>query len=324
MANTDSEYVISVRNVSKRFKTKVFGGHIHALKGVSLDVKPGTIFGLLGPNGAGKTTLVKILLGIIRHSDGEAKLLGLKPGDKRSRRKVGYLPEQLKLPPHQTALTALEYYGRLSGMSHSEIRARRGEVIDLVELTGRDKESVKRFSKGMQQRLGLAQALLHNPEVLFLDEPTDGLDPVGRSQVRTIMKRLKEQGRTVFVNSHLLQEVELVCDEVAILDKGSLKYVGVLDALTPSDDTTIVVRLTGKAEDMETAATHIDGAVVTTSQTGSVLTAPSSSQSDTDRIVDTLRQNNLGIVQLIRQRRTLEDAFLDLISQGEALEAELV
>jgi len=319
------ENVISIRNITKRFKTSVFGGHIMALNGVSLDVSPGSIFGLLGPNGAGKTTLVKILMGIIRRSEGEATLLGFNAGDMRSRRRVGYLPEQLKLPPHQTARTALEYYGRLSGMSYADIRARRDQVLELVGLQGRDKESVKRFSKGMQQRLGLAQALLHNPDVLFLDEPTDGLDPVGRSQVREIMRRLQEQGRTVFVNSHLLQEVELICDQVAILDKGKLRYVGILDELTPSDGTTLTFGLAGSTEQINAAVAEIGGGEIHDSEAnGSELQIHVVDQSESDRITDILRKHDVGITRLTRQRRSLEDAFLDLISSGAELEAELV
>ena len=319
------ENVISVRNVKKRFKTGVFGGHVMALKGVSLDVAKGSIFGLLGPNGAGKTTLVKILMGIIRRSEGEAKLLGFNAGDMRSRKRVGYLPEQLKLPPHQTARTALEYYGRLSGMSHADIKARRDGILELVGLLGRDKESVKRFSKGMQQRLGLAQALLHNPEVLFLDEPTDGLDPVGRSQVRDIMRRLQEEGRTVFVNSHLLQEVELVCDQVAILDKGQLRYVGVLSDLTPSDGTTLTFGLAGSSENIDAAIAEIgSGELHTDDGVGPRLTIHVADQAASDRIIDLLRKHNVGVTHLSQQRKSLEDAFLELISSDAELEAELV
>ena len=319
------EHVISVRNVKKRFKTRVFGGEVMALTGVSLDVAKGSIFGLLGPNGAGKTTLVKILLGIIRRSEGDAKLLGYTAGDMRGRRRVGYLPEQLKLPPHQTARTALEFYGRLSGMTHRDIRVRSEQVLDLVGLRGRDKESVKRFSKGMQQRLGLAQSLLHDPDVLFLDEPTDGLDPVGRTQVREIMRRLQDQGRTVFVNSHLLQEVELICDRVAILDKGMLRYVGVLDELTPADGTTVVIGLAGTSENIESTIREIGKGTLGSSDLGeSELTVTVADQGESDRIIDLIRKNDVGVTHLTRQRKSLEDAFLELISSNEGLEAELV
>ncbi len=218
------------------------------MQDVSLDVGRGEIFGLLGPNGAGKTTLIKVLLGLVRGSSGAATLLGFPAGDRRGRRTVGYLPEQLRIARHHTARTALQFYGQLHGLDATTIRKRSSKLIDLVGLQGRDVESVKRFSKGMLQRLGLAQAMLHEPELLFLDEPTDGLDPIGRSQVRSVLQQLRDQGRTVFVNSHLLQEVELICDRVSVLDRGRVRYVGTIRDLTPNEQlkVTFVCRVNRK------------------------------------------------------------------------------
>ena len=142
-------------------------------------------------------------------------------GDRAGRQRVGYLPENLRIPRHHTALSALELYGQMSGLSRSEIRRRRGPLLESVDLADRAKDSVKKYSKGMVQRLGLAIALLHEPQLVFLDEPTDGLDPAGRAEVRQTLVRLKEAGKTIFLNSHLLQEVEQVCDRVAILDQGT-------------------------------------------------------------------------------------------------------
>src|SRR5262245_49491241 len=155
-----------------------------ALRGVSLRVERGEIFGLLGGNGAGKTTFIKILLGIIRRSGGDARLLGYAAGDWRGRKLIGYLPENLRVPRHLTGLTALEYYGHLSNVPTSLIRQRRGGLLEMVGLADRAKDPVRTYSKGMLQRLGLAQAMLHEPELFVLDEPTDGLDPLARSQVR--------------------------------------------------------------------------------------------------------------------------------------------
>lgn len=169
-----------------------------ALKGVTFDVRQGEIFGLLGPNGAGKTTFIKILLGIVRKSSGAAALLGHQAGDRRSRQQVGYLPENLRIPRHLTGSTALELYGRLSNLSAAEIRHRRAELLEMVGLSDRARDGVRKYSKGMLQRLGLAQALLHNPDLIILDEPTDGLDPVARSQVRGLLAEIKRQGKTIF------------------------------------------------------------------------------------------------------------------------------
>ena len=204
-----------------------------ALKGVSLRVERGEIFGLLGGNGAGKTTFIKILLGIIRRTAGEAKLLGLPAGDRRGRRQVGYLPgKSARSPPPDRPLTALEYYGHLSNVPSSVIRQRRGDLLEMVGLAARAKDPVRTYSKGMLQRLGLAQAMLHDPDLFILDEPTDGLDPLARSQVRGFLADLKKRGKTIFLNSHILQEVELICDRVAILDKGDLRRVANVAEIT--------------------------------------------------------------------------------------------
>jgi ABC-type multidrug transport system ATPase subunit len=199
---------------------------LEVLKGLSFTVGPGEIFGLLGPNGAGKTTFIKILLGIVRASGGTASLLGHSAGSRRGRRHVGYLPENLRIARHHTGHSALDYYGWLSGLPLRVVRSRASELLPLVGLAQRAGDPVSKYSKGMLQRLGLAQALLHDPQLVILDEPTDGLDPVGRSHVRNVLQQLKQRGKTVFVNSHILQEVELICDRVAILDKGLLRYVG--------------------------------------------------------------------------------------------------
>ena len=222
-----AESVIRVEKLSKTYQEGWFSPKdIQALQDVSFDVRPGEVFGLLGPNGAGKTTFIKVLLGIIRPNTGTAKLFGHDAGDPRGRKRVGYLPERLVVPRHHTALSALEFYGQLSGMTIAEVRARQDEVLELVGLADRASDLVRKYSKGMQQRIGLGQALMHNPDILILDEPTDGLDPVGRAQVRSILDRLRGEGKTIFLNSHLLQEVELICDRVAILDRGRLKRVG--------------------------------------------------------------------------------------------------
>ena len=190
----DSDAVISVRDLKKTYRAGLFGTkRINALQGVSLDVPRGQVFGLLGPNGAGKTTLIKILLGIVKRSSGNASVLGLPAGSRRSRRRIGYLPENHRIPRHLNGNTALEYYGSLSGMSMAEIKKRRPRLLEIVGLKGREKESVTGYSKGMQQRLGLAQAMLHNPELIVLDEPTDGVDPVGRKEIREVLKQLASE-----------------------------------------------------------------------------------------------------------------------------------
>ena len=307
--------VIAVDQLCKRYRGGWFRRPVEALRGVTFEVRPGEIFGLLGPNGAGKTTVIKVVLGIARSSGGSASLLGFPAGDRRGRRQLGYLPENLRLPPHQTARTALEYYGRLSGMTRRDVVAKQDHLLEMVGLAGRDRESVKRYSKGMLQRLGLAQALLHDPHVLVLDEPTDGLDPVGRSQVRNILLELRQEGRTVFLNSHLLQEVELVCDRVAIMDSGQLRFDGTIAELTPLQETEVEFRLQGREGDVRAAlGSRTDVTLQSPAADRHLVTVPISQQADVDRLVDALRGRNVSIVSMSWRRKTLEDAFLELVA----------
>jgi ABC-2 type transport system ATP-binding protein len=298
---------------------------LEALRGLTLAVRPGEVFGLLGPNGAGKTTFIKILLGIVRKSGGHAQLLGLPAGDRRSRRLVGFLPENLRIARHHSALTALDYYGKLNGLSARQVRQRGEDLLRLVGLADRARDSVAKYSKGMLQRLGLAQALLHDPQLVFLDEPTDGLDPLGRAQVRGIMQQLKAQGKTVFLNSHLLQEVELVCDRVAILDKGALRYVGPVQEITTAGVGTLLASEAEADVSLELAGDEmairagLTGTVITSSQLAAPgvvrVTVKSLRQADVDRCLDRLRNQGVSIVGLSRVRRTLEDAFLAIVAE---------
>jgi ABC-2 type transport system ATP-binding protein len=311
-----AESVIVIDQLRKRYRGGLLRRPVDALCGLSFEVRRGEIFGLLGPNGAGKTTVVKILMGIVRATGGAASMLGYPAGDRRGRRRMGYLPENLRLPPHQSARTAMEYYGRLSGLSRPDIAARLDRLLATVELADRSRESVKRFSKGMVQRLGLAQALLHDPDLLILDEPTDGLDPVGRNQVRTILQRIRDEGRTVFLNSHLLQEVELVCDRVAILDGGQLRFEGTIAELTPQQETCVQLRLVGPDSDVQAVfQARPDSEIQASGDRQYLVTVPVGGQSDVDRMVDQLRARQVSIVSIWWRRKTLEDAFLELVAQ---------
>lgn len=304
-----------------------------ALQGVSLRVERGEIFGLLGGNGAGKTTFIKVLLGIIRKSAGAASLLGYPAGSRRGRKLVGYLPENLRVPRHLTGYTALEYYGHLSNVPGRVIRERRGTLLEKVGLAARAKDPVRTYSKGMLQRLGLAQAMLHDPELFILDEPTDGLDPLARSQVRGYLTELKRQGKTVFLNSHILQEVELICDRVAILDRGVLKRVANVAEIT-SGRAGIAIGGNGQPDkEAEALELHLDltGNEADIRQTLGelpILTWQPFSASDfrivtrardqvmVDDLIDRLRAGGVSIVGLSRRRVSLEDAYLEIVAEA--------
>jgi ABC-2 type transport system ATP-binding protein len=309
---------IEVSDLKKSYRNGIFRSSFPALAGVSFRVEAGEIFGLVGPNGAGKTTLIKVLLGIVRRSRGDATLLGRPAGHRHSRLQFGYLPENLRIAGHHTANSAMEYYGRLSGLSLSGIRARRNELLESVGLADRASDSVKKYSKGMLQRLGLAQALLHDPDLLILDEPTDGLDPVGRSHVRNLLHRLKEEGKTVFLNSHILPEVEMVCDRVAILDRGLVRAMGTVDELAPQQTEGLEVDIVVLApKDRVRGALGERGVKRWESgeQDTHELHMRLLDQAAVDSLLDDLRQANVSVIGLHRRRVTLEDAFLSLFAE---------
>ncbi|HWR81704.1 MAG TPA: ABC transporter ATP-binding protein [Candidatus Deferrimicrobium sp.] len=205
---------------------------IVALDGVTLAIEPGEIFGLLGPNGAGKTTFLKVLLGITQPTTGTVTIANLPPSDPRSREEIGYLPENPHFPPYLTGLGLLELAGRLQGMPRADIGSRADHLLALVEMDRWANVKTRKYSKGMLQRIGLAQALMGDPDVLLLDEPTDGIDPVGKVAIRQVLERLREEGKTIVLNSHLLSEVEAVADRVAILSRGKLIRISSVEEFT--------------------------------------------------------------------------------------------
>lgn len=327
-----SESVIRIEHLSKTYRGGLLGKRsIHALRQVSLETRRGEIFGLLGPNGAGKTTLVKTLLGVIRPGGGSASIFGCPAGSIAARSRIGYLPESLRIDRHHTARSALRFYGGMSGLDRSAIAERVPDLLRLVGLEGRDRESVRRFSKGMYQRLGLAQALIHDPDLLILDEPTDGLDPVGRSEVRRLLIELKQRGKTIFLNSHILQEVELVCDRVAVMAGGRIRGVGTIEELTrrtlqgavrlelvtdlPVDE---LQRALASPEELQVERIG-DGRIGDGRMRATTVCAD---QPAIDALVDRVRAAGISIASLVAVRPTLEDVFLSLV--GVPADIELV
>jgi len=227
MPTDNGEFVIDLHHVEKTYK-----GKIHALRDVRMQVHRGEIFGLLGPNGAGKSTLVKIMMTVVRPDRAEGTLLGHAIGYKPALRRVGYLPEHHRFPPYLTGRQTLEFYAALAGVRKRARRERAASLLDTVDMTAWADKKMSSYSKGMMQRVGLAQALMGEPDLILLDEPTDGVDPVGRRDIRDLLIRLREKGTTVFLNSHLLSELEMVCDRVAILVQGRIAQQGRIEDLT--------------------------------------------------------------------------------------------
>ena len=288
-------------------------GRIEALRDVSLTVERGEIFGLLGQNGAGKTTLIKILLGITKLTDGGARLLEAAVGAARVRRRVGYLPEDHRFPEYHTGASLLDFYGTLLEVPRAERRARIPEVLGLVGLKGRMHYKIGTYSKGMKQRLGLAQAMFHNPEVIFLDEPTDGVDPVGRREIRAIMQQLKEERKTIFLNSHLLSEVELVCDRVAILQRGEVIREGTVAELTLQHNQILIGLAPGQSFPREDVQKH----GYSVGYNGEFWEIGLRDGQGIDPVVDLLRGCGLSIRHLVEKRQTLEDLFVETVEAAE-------
>ena len=304
----DQSAVISTADLRKNY------GTVEALKGVSLTVRPGEIFGLLGQNGAGKSTLIKILLGIVRKTDGDAELLGEPAGTASVRRRVGYLPEDHQFPQYHTGFSLLDFYGQLYGMSRADRRRKIPEVLETVGIAKRMHSKIRTYSKGMKQRLGIAQSILHDPDVIFLDEPTDGVDPVGRREIRDLMQDLKGQNKTVFVNSHLLGEVELICDRVAILQRGELARQGTVADLTRQEGRYVIGLAPGAAFPLEDVArlglrTEPQGdrwEVVTGNDPDAI-----------DKVLGLLAEKGLRLRYLVEKKQTLEDVFVSMVDAAE-------
>ncbi len=295
---------IEVRALRKVYRTSVTRGRITALDGVDLSVVPGELFGLLGPNGAGKTTTVKILLGLTRPTEGEAFISGLSVDDPESRRSVGYLPEGHKIPGYLTARQALSIFGRMSGLDTATIRRRSGELLEVLRIAQWIDVRVKKFSKGMTQRLGLAIALIHSPKVLLLDEPTDGVDPVGRREIRDLLMEEAKNGTAILLNSHLLSEIEMTCDRVAVLRSGKVVAQGTVDALTR------------RSAKYKVTATAVDDALLTQfggERVNGHLELSVADLQQLNAFIDQIRARGGLVSELAPLRLTLEDVFVDLV-----------
>jgi len=307
--------IVETKELSKTYRTGFFRRTpIIALSQVSLEVDTGEIFGLLGPNGAGKTTFVKLLLSVVRPTSGRAVLFDKPIGDRDARTLCGYLPENHRYPPFLTAAETLTLFGELGGIARSTLNRKVPELLELVGLTNWARQKTHRFSKGMLQRLGLAQALLNDPKLLFLDEPTDGVDPVGRKEMRDLFLKLRADGVTIFLNSHLLSEVEMISDRVAILNKGAVIRVGTLDEVR-GGQTTHKIQVAGvlTPEQVRTIGEHASADLLNgTSTLLSVRT-----DADLNPTIDLLRTWGLMIQSISQQKTSLEDTFVKLVTEGK-------
>jgi len=305
--------VIETKDLSKEYNaSRISKQKVLALNNFSFQINEGEIFGLLGPNGAGKTTLIKILLAITFPTRGTAKVFGMDASNSKWKSKVGYLPENHKFPSYLTGEQVLSYYGRLSGLHTGvEFHKKINEMLELMNLTQWKKTKIKKYSKGMMQKLGLAQSLLNEPDLIFLDEPTDGVDPIGRKEIRDILIDLRKKGKTIFLNSHLLSEVEMICDRVAILNKGDLIKEGNVEDLTKSENIYIID--TVEPIDMQLKQKIL--AVDSNAGIGEYEINTESGIENINKIVDLLRKNKINLKSLQQKTNTLEELFINVINK---------
>lgn len=289
---------------------KTYGKSVRALRGVNIQVGRGEIFGLLGPNGAGKTTLVKIMMTVVRADRVLGTILGRPLGNMKKLAVMGYLPESHRFCGHLTGAQLLDYYAALAKVPAARRRANAAKLLERVGMSEWADKRIDQYSKGMIQRLGLAQALMNDPELVVLDEPTDGLDPVGRRDTRTMLLELKKQGTTVFLNSHLLSELEMVCDRVAILVDGLVARQGTLSELT---EHTIEYRVTF-AGDVGPIRDQLEALGATVN--GPVVTLPGHDVNKVNELVDLLRKWGLTIESVEPRRFSLEDVFVEIMADG--------
>jgi ABC-2 type transport system ATP-binding protein len=294
-------------------------GSVVALAGLTMSVQRGEIFGFLGPNGAGKTTAVKLLLGLARATSGEARILGALPRDLDMRRRIGYLPELFRYQDWLTAREVLGLHCALAGVPRGRRRGAIVECLDLVGLSTRADTRVGSYSKGMQQRLGLAVALVNEPDVVFLDEPTSALDPVGRRDVREVLRSLQSRGATVFLNSHMLSEVEQVCDRVAVVDRGRVVALGPLADLVGGPKRVRIALEAETAEIHEAAARFGD---VQRGAGGAIVIGGLSSDRIPD-VVAALVAAGARIRSVAPESQTLEDRFLSLLHKPDDVDSDL-
>jgi ABC-2 type transport system ATP-binding protein len=283
-----------------------------ALRPLHLNVEEGEIFGFLGPNGAGKTTTLKLLMGLVFPTAGTARILGMEIDDPRMKAQIGFLPEQPYFYDYLTAGELLEYFAQLSGIPAKQRRGKVSEVLARVGLSDVTGVQLRKFSKGMLQRIGIAQAILHDPKVLFFDEPMSGLDPMGRREVRNLMEELKRQGKTVFFSTHILSDAESLCDRVAIIHLGELRSVGAVADLTSSIEGKVEVAWQASfvlpALKLLLTECHVAGDTVRA-------LVPEANQ---DALIDALRREGIRIISVTPVRTSLEEYFVRKVTPARA------
>ena len=307
------DYVVETEGLSKEYETGFLKKKRNlALDGLSLSVKSGQIFGFLGGNGAGKTTTIKILMGLIFPTAGTASVLGKDVANVRMHSRIGYCPESPYFYDYLTANELMDYFGRLFGLDAAARKEKTDALLTEVGIAEKDRRrQLRRFSKGMLQRVGIAQSLINDPELVFFDEPMSGLDPVGRRDIRDLIANLKHRGVTVFMSTHILSDIEALCDEVAILRGGRLAASGKLSELLAKDNAgrALIVEVQGvKADEIRGAVEFISGATIEPTPDGANIQIID--ESDLDAVLDLIRKNNGRLTRVEPAKLSLEELFV--------------
>ncbi|MGC2423077.1 MAG: ABC transporter ATP-binding protein [Nitrospirota bacterium] len=306
--------MIRTESLQMEFKVGFMRKRILALKGLTMEVAKGEVFGFLGPNGAGKTTTLKILMGLVYPTGGKAWLMGRPLGDVAVKRNIGFLPEQPYFYDYLTAAEFMDFYGRLFGIPKKERTARAVELLDLVGLSGARDLQLRKFSKGMQQRIGIAQALINDPELVVLDEPMSGLDPIGRKQVRDIILELKKKGKTIFFSTHILPDVEVICDRVGILVKGELRAMGTVGELLSGTVKSVEMTFEGVSGESFSKIESMASSIVAHDRLTTAIFNDPEAASKAKRLVF---DSGGDIISLIPNKGSLEDLFMEEVGKGK-------
>ncbi len=313
-----ADLAIDVRDLTKTYRTPFARRKVEALRGVTLAVERGHIYGFVGPNGAGKTTLIRTLMGLIRPTSGSAKILGHEIPSREARFKVGFLPESPYFYDYLTVGELLDLAGRLFGLSTSVRKQRAAQLIERVGLSRAQSQSLKKFSKGMLQRAGLAQALMNDPELVVLDEPMSGLDPIGRKEVRDLIVELRDQGKTVFFSTHILSDVQAITDHVAIIARGQLQAQGTPSELVQKTilGIDVMIRLPASTEpgDLTAGAERVR-------RLGDELSLTLPADSDVDAWITRAHAAGAKVLQISPRHETLEDLFLREVANSDRTDA---
>jgi ABC-2 type transport system ATP-binding protein len=303
-----STIILKTEALRKTFKVGFWGRQVTALEGLDLEVRQGEVFGFLGPNGAGKTTTLKILMGLIYPTGGQAWLFGKPIGDRDSKARLGFLPESPYFYDYLTGAEFLRFYADLFGLSGPIVNRRIGELLELVGMTHARDLQLRKFSKGMLQRIGIAQALINDPELVVLDEPMSGLDPIGRKEIRDLILRLKEEGKTIFFSSHILHDAEMLCDRVSILVKGRLVAMGrVSDLIGAASTHSIEVLVEGLGSE---GVAQVKPFTEKVTVTGDRALLTLKGQQSVNEVLERIRTAKAKLISLTPQNSSLEDLFM--------------